>query len=162
MVSKGGGMTRQNIIDAQGYLTMRKNECTRRILDIHSLMRNHSQSEIIQFMKEYLREKEKSLKEMVLTDKSNHRVDEIVAAMFRLHMAIRILEDRYSVYGISEKNIKSNEKEVAGIVKFKQGTEKSGKLHRRDSGSDSLSRIREDQNDDGKDQSSGDETRCIA
>lgn len=110
-------MTEQIIIDAREFLTTQRDGEFKRILDLDSLRRNHSNAEIIEFLKAYLKEKEKSLKNMILIDKTHHKVDEIVASMFRIHMALRTLEDGNTIY--------LEGKEVKKVVKFKRGAEKS-------------------------------------
>jgi hypothetical protein len=146
-------MTKQ-IIDAKDFLTTYRDGQFKRIVDLDSLRMNHSNGEIIDFLKSYLREKEKSLRNMILIDKTHPKIDELVVAMFRLHMAINTLEDGNSVY--------FNEKEVRRVVKLKQGARKSGELYRRDRSGDRMSRFREDEDHDGEDQHPGDETRSVA
>jgi hypothetical protein len=147
-------MTKQVMIDVKDFLTTYRDGQFKRIVDLDSLRMNHSNGEIIDFLKSYLREKEKSLRNMILIDKTHPKIDEIVVAMFRLHMAINTLEDRNSVY--------FNEKEVRRVVKLKRGTGKSGELYRRNRSGDSMSRFREDKDNDGKDQHPGDKTRSVA
>ena len=156
MVHGGCGMTHQTISDAQMYLTVQRGDQFKTIVDIESLKRKHSDKEIIEFLKEYLREKEKALRNMILIDKTHRKVDELAAAMFRLTMAIKILENGDSIY------LNHNGKEVKKIVRFKRGTEKSSKLSKRNSCNNSSTRIRENKNHDGKDRDTGDETRSIA
>jgi hypothetical protein len=110
-------MTNQTMIDAQDYLTIKNNDQIKRIVDIDTLRMNHSTIEIITFLKGYLKEKEKSLKNVILIDKTHCKVDEIVTVMFRLHMSIKTLEDGNCIY--------LERKEVRKVVKFKQGTAES-------------------------------------
>ena len=147
-------MTKQTMIEAKDYLTIRKDSQSRRIVNLDSLRENHSNIEIVDFLKSYLGEKERSLKNMILVDKTHPKVDELVVAMFRLHMAIRTLEDGNSAY--------CNRKEVRRVVKFKRGAAKGGELHRGNRSGDSLPRFREDEDHDGEDQHTGDQTRSIA
>ena len=149
-------MTHQTIMDAQMYLTIQRGDQFKRIVDIESLRRKHSDEEIIDFLKEYLREKGKSLRSMILIDKTHRKVDEIVASIFRLTMAIKTLEDGDSIY------LNHKGREVKKIVRFKQGTEKSSKFHRGNRCSHSSTRVRENKNHDGEDRDTGDETRSIA
>ena len=149
-------MTHQTISDAQMYLTIQRGDQFKTIVDIESLRRKHSDEEIIEFLKGYLREKEKALRNMILIDKTHRKVDELAAAMFRLTMAIKILENGDNIY------LNHNGKEVKKIVRFKRGTEKSSKLHRGNCSSHSSTRIRENKNHDGEDRDTGDETRSIA
>jgi len=149
-------MTHQTIMDAQMYLTIQRRDQFKTIVDIESLRKKHSDEEIIDFLKGYLREKEKALRNMILIDKTHRKIDELAAAMFRLTMAIKIMEDGDSIY-LNQKG-----KEVKKIVRFKRGTEKSSKLYRGNRSSYRSSRVRENSNHDGKDRDTGDKARCIA
>ena len=129
-------MTKESLIEAQEYLTMEKEEGFKRIVNITDLLKNHKQNEVINFLKEYLRDKEKALRNLILIDKTQSRVDQYVAAIFRIHMAIKTLEEG---------------KEVAKLERFKQGAKESSQFHKRNSGSNRSSRKRQDQNHDGAD-----------
>lgn len=136
-------MTEQMLIEAKEFLATQKDGQIKRIVDLDSLRINHSNKEIIEFLKAYLNEKEKSLRNMILIDRTHHKVDEIAASMFRIHMAIRTLENGNSIY--------LERKEVEKVVKFKRGAEKSCELHRRYSCSDRVPRFGKDKDHDGKD-----------
>jgi hypothetical protein len=116
-------MTNETLAEAQDYLTVEKDDGYKRIVDIHHLLQSHNINEVIEFLKDYLRGKERALKSMILIDKTHHKVDQYVAAMFRMTMAIKTLEGE----------------EVAIIERSKQGANESGKLHNRHSSSDSSS-----------------------
>ncbi len=133
-------MTKQSIIEAQEYLRVKTEYGCKRIIDVRALFKSHNDSEVIKFLKDYLREKEKTLKNMILIDKSHPKVDRIVAAMFRISMAIKSLE------------------EGEGVIKLersKQGAEESGRFHKRYSGGHSGTRLRENPGHDGKDRKPG-------
>jgi len=136
-------MTKESIIEAREYLSVKTSYGFRRILDVRSLFEGYNDVEVIKFLKNHLREKEKALKNMILVDKSHPRVDHIVAAMFRINMAIRTIEE--SQY----------RKEVTEIEGSQQGTEESGRFHKRDSGGHSGSGKRQDSRHDGKDRKPG-------
>jgi len=133
-------MTKQSIIEAQDYLRVKTEYGCRRIIDVRSLFKSHNTREVIRFLKDYLREKEKALKNMILIDKTHPKVDQIVAAMFRISMAIHTLE---------------NTEEVIVLERSQQRTEESGRLHQRDSGGHSGSGQRQDARHDGKDRKPG-------
>ena len=57
-------MNKKSMRAAQKYLTCYKNDIRKRIVDIRRLSRDHTTQEIIAFLKDYLREKEKGLKNM--------------------------------------------------------------------------------------------------
>ncbi|MDD2297024.1 MAG: hypothetical protein PHX79_04325 [Sphaerochaetaceae bacterium] len=133
-------MTRQSIIEAQEYLRVKAEYGCKGIIDVRALFKSHNDSEVIKFLKDYLREKEKTLKSMILIDKTHPKVDQIVAAMFRISMAIKSLE------------------EGEGVIKLErsqQGTEESGRVHKRYSGGHSGPGIGQDACHDGKDRKPG-------
>jgi len=124
----------QLIQDAQQYLTFHSNGNTRMIVDLNHLWMNHSIPEVIDFLKHYLHEKQKSLRNMILIDKTHRKVDELVSQMFRLHMAIRILD----------------RKEVNLVERSQQGATKSCKIPARNKRRHSDTGKRQNKNDDGK------------
>jgi len=77
---------------------------------------------------------------MILIDKSHPKVDQIVAAMFRISMAIKSLEEGEG---------------VIILERSQQGTEESSRFHKRDSGGHSGAGIGENPGHDGKDRKSG-------
>ena len=93
-------MTEEIIFEAQDYLTIENDGMKKRIIDLDSLMKRHSMEEIITFLKDYLGEKNRALKNLILIDKTQRRVDETVIAMFRMHMAIKLLEEGKEVKNI--------------------------------------------------------------
>jgi len=117
-------MSDEAISAAQDYLTIEKDEVRKRIVDIEELHKRHSQKEIVDFLKDYLHRKEKVLKNLILIDKTQHRVDETVVSMFRISMAIKTRED----------NLKeiSDRREVKSFEQLEQGTEESGGILKRD------------------------------
>lgn len=91
-------MKKSIINQAQSYLTMAtKDNGKRRILDIEKLFQNHPTEEVTDFLKTYIKEKQIALRDFILTDKTNPEVDETVALMFRVTMAIKTIEDAKEV-----------------------------------------------------------------
>ena len=140
-------MTKESIIEAQDYLRVKTEYGCKRLLDVHSLLKDRNISEVISFMKGYLREKERTLRNMILIDKTHPKVDQIVASMFRISMAIKSLEEG---------------KEVILLERSQQGAEKSRQFHKRDSGGHSGSRIGKDILHDGKNRTAGQTAQCAA
>jgi len=85
-------MTTEIITEAQDYLTVIYGDRRRRILNIMVLLENHPTEAVIRFMKSLLREKEKMLRKYILRDKTDPRLDDLVAVMFRIYMCIQVLE----------------------------------------------------------------------
>ena len=123
------------ISEAQDYLTIRRDEDYKRIVDIRHLIQKHGEKEVTDFLKDYLREKEKALRNMILIDKTHRKVDYLAGAMLRIMMAIKVLEG----------------KEVNIIERSEQGTEESRVIQKRNSGCNKRGRIWKNQNHDGED-----------
>ena len=86
-------MTKEIIATAQDYLTIKENGKNRKIVDIDQLLRSHPSKEVINLLKTILKEKQIALRDYVLADKTKKEIDETVAFMFRITMAIKVLED---------------------------------------------------------------------
>lgn len=124
------------ISEAQDYLTVKRDDDYKRIVDIRHLIQKHGEKAVTDFLKDYLKEKEKALRNMILIDKTHRKVDYLAGAILRIMMAIKVLEGE-------EVNLieKSNE----------QGTIESCKIQKRNSGRNFRSRFRENKNNDGED-----------
>ena len=85
-------MTTEAITAAQDYLTVIYGDRRRRILNIRVLLENHPTDAVIRFLRSLLREKEKVLRNYILTNKTDPRLDDLVAVMFRIYMCIQVLE----------------------------------------------------------------------
>ena len=86
-------MTTEAITAAQDYLTVINGNYTRRILNLQQLLESHPAEAVIGFLKSLLREKEKLLRKYILRDKSNPKIDELVATMWRIYMCVHVLEE---------------------------------------------------------------------
>ena len=153
MVYEGGRMNErimdnhQDIREAQEYLTIKKDGEIELIVGIDYLSENHSRQEIVRFLKDYLHEKEKLLKELILGDKSSIQIDQTVAVMFRIHMAITVIEKRM---------------EVNDVVRFKHRAKKGRHVRKWNRRSHSCAGIRKDKNNDGTDWNVGHRARRAA
>ena len=85
-------MTKDIIKDAQDYLTISNGRGKKRIMVIDTLLKKHPSEEVISLLKTYLKEKEGELKDFILTDKTKPEIDQTVGVMFRVTMAIKIIE----------------------------------------------------------------------
>ena len=118
-------MTTEIITEAQDYLTVIYGDRRRRILNIMVLLENHPTEAVIRFMKSLLREKEKMLRKYILRDKTDPRLDDLVAVMFRIYMCIEVLE---------------KESEVNRSHELEQGATEGGELSGGNGGSHCSSR----------------------
>jgi hypothetical protein len=139
-------MTNETLAEAQDYLTIERDDGYKRIVDIQHLLQSHSIKEVIKFLKDYLQGKERALRSMILIDKTHRKVDQYVAAMFRMTMAIKTLEGEEAII----------------LERSKQGAKKSSKLHNRNSGSDHGTRSGKDRSDDAAHRIAGNETQRAA
>jgi len=135
------------ISEAQDYLTVEKDEGYRRIVDIINLLQSHSTNEVILFLKDYLNGKEEALRNLILIDKTHRRIDQYVSAMFRITMAIKTLEEG---------------EEVKIIEISKQGAEKSGRIHKRNSGGNHGTRSGKNRSHDAENRSARNPATCAA
>ena len=91
-------MTRETIQTAQDYLTIgTKDNGKRKIIDLDQLLRRHSCSDVIDLLKTMIKEKQQTLRDLILTDKTKPEIDEVVAILFRITMAIKTIEGEKEV-----------------------------------------------------------------
>jgi hypothetical protein len=85
-------MSRETILEAQGFLTIYHENHMRKIVDVETLLKKHSTWRVKEFLYQMFKERQRFLMDLISTDKSNHKLDETIARMFRLNMAIKIIE----------------------------------------------------------------------
>jgi len=133
-------MTTEVITAAQDYLTVAHGDRRRRILDISTLLENHPTETVVRFMKSLLREKEKLLRKYILRDKTDPRLDDLVAVMFRIYMSIEVLE---------------KESEVIANHGLEQGAAEGGKLSHGNGSCDRCTGLGKNPDHDGADWKAG-------
>ena len=85
-------MTSDAIHIVQSYLTVRQNGTSKRIMDVEILLKRHGHGQVLSLLLDLIKEKQKKLVYLMQGDRSIHEIDEVVAQMFRLHMAIKVIE----------------------------------------------------------------------
>ena len=86
-------MTTESIQKVQALLTVDRNgDGKKKIIDVEVLLKRHKTESVISLLEGLLKEKQKGLIALILTDESRFEIDETVGTMFRLHLAIRRLE----------------------------------------------------------------------
>jgi hypothetical protein len=85
-------MTSDAIHIVQSYLTVRQNGTSKKIIDVETLLRRHGHGQVLSLLLDLQKEKEKKLVRLMEGDRSKREIDETVAQMFRLHMAIKVIE----------------------------------------------------------------------
>jgi hypothetical protein len=125
--------------EAQEYLTVSANGCTKSIFHLETLVSRHGPVKVYWILKRLLTEKRARLQALLDVDKGQQEVDWIVAEMFRIHMAISLL------------------KEVIPSEQTQPGTGRSSEFQRRHSSSGGVSRLRENENHDRENRQAGNE-----
>jgi len=91
-------MNSEMIQAAQDYLTVATEENgKRRIIDIDHLLKRHPSQEVANLLKTMIKEKQQTLRDLILTDKTKPEIDEVVAILFRITMAIKTIEGEKEV-----------------------------------------------------------------
>jgi hypothetical protein len=85
-------MTFETIQQAQAYLTVRQNGTSKKIVDVETLLKRHRHGQVLSLLMDLQKDKEKKLVRLMEGDRSKREIDETVAQMFRLHMAIKVIE----------------------------------------------------------------------
>lgn len=88
-------MTRSMIEKAQNCLMINGNGQGRKIIDLENLLHKHNTEMVLQLLNRMATEYEDRLKQLVITDKTSPEIDETIARMFRVHMAIKAIEHDY-------------------------------------------------------------------
>ncbi len=90
-------MTTDAIQTVQSCLTVRKNGNTRKILDVEALFKRHGNGQVLTLLLDLQKEKQKELVNLMRGDRSIYIIDETVAQLFRLHMAVKVLQREMEV-----------------------------------------------------------------
>jgi len=85
-------MTIETIQQAQEYLTVRQNGTIKKIIDVETLLKRHGHGQVLSLLLDLIKEKQKRLVHLMQGDRSKREIDETVAQMFRLHMAIKVIK----------------------------------------------------------------------
>ena len=85
-------MTNHTIETVQDYLTMISENRVMRIVDVRPLMERHPLKAVLSVLEEMARQKETILEELLREDKTSSLVNETIAMVFRLNMAIETIQ----------------------------------------------------------------------
>ena len=85
-------MTTITIQEAQEYLTVRRRRKKKRIIDVAGLLRAHPPDKVLDFLYSYQKEQEKTLQHLIARDKTRAQINDLVSTMFRVTMAIHVIE----------------------------------------------------------------------
>jgi hypothetical protein len=85
-------MTVDKINEIQNYLTIDYGDYKKTILDMNLILRRHAPEAVVTFLYQLVKEKEKALRNLIITDKTSPKVNDTVAFMLRVYLVIKILE----------------------------------------------------------------------
>ena len=86
-------MTKRVINDVQDYLTICGEDRVYRIVDVQILLKRHCPDAVIGFLNLLRDDYKKELKQIIQTNKTDPRINELVAKNFRIRMAINTIKN---------------------------------------------------------------------
>jgi hypothetical protein len=97
MVFKEGGMTKKVINHVQDYLTVVGEDKVYQIVNVELLLRRHPPEAVIAFLNQLRSEYQKQLGQLIKNNKTDSRINELVAKNFRIKMAINTIKNAKEV-----------------------------------------------------------------
>ncbi len=85
-------MTNHTIDDVQDYLTFISDNRVKTIMDVRSLIEKHPSNKIVSLLENLAKRKEEILMELIEEDKTSSIINETIATVFRLNMAIETIQ----------------------------------------------------------------------
>jgi len=86
-------MTKRVINHVQEYLTVVGDGKVYQIVNVELLLRRHSPESVIAFLKELQSDYKKELSKLIKTNRTDLRINELVAKNFRIKMAINTIKN---------------------------------------------------------------------
>ena len=86
-------MTKRVINHVQEFLTVIGNGKVYQIVNVELLLRKHSPDAVIAFLKELQGDFKKELSKLIKTNRTDSRINELVAKNFRIKMAINTIRN---------------------------------------------------------------------
>jgi hypothetical protein len=88
-------MNKSNIKTIQDFLTIDKGDDTQKyqIINIQLLLYRHPPAAVIRFLTDLHQEYSKKLRRVIREDKTSAKLDELIAAKFRVKMAINAIRN---------------------------------------------------------------------
>jgi hypothetical protein len=93
MVFKEGSMTKRIINHVQEYLTVVGDGKVYQIVNVELLLRRHPPDAVIAFLKELQSDYKKELSKLIKIDRTDSRINELVAKSFRIKMGINTIKN---------------------------------------------------------------------
>jgi len=85
-------MTNHTLDDVQDYLTFISDNRVKTIMDVRSLIEKHPSNKIVSLLENLAKRKEEILLELIEEDKTSSIINETIATVFRLNMAIETIQ----------------------------------------------------------------------
>ena len=86
-------MTKRVINNVQEYLTVVGEDRVYQIVNIELLLKRHPPEAVICFLRELQKDNKKQLKQIIKDNKTDPKINEIVAKNFRIKMAINTIRN---------------------------------------------------------------------
>ena len=86
-------MTKKMINTVQDYLTVVDENKVYQIVNVQLLLKRHPPEAVISFLRELQRDYKKDLRRVIANNKTDPRINEIVAKNFRIKMAINTIRN---------------------------------------------------------------------
>ena len=86
-------MTKRIINHVQEYLTVVGDGKVYQIVNVELLLRRHPPEAVIAFLKELQSDYKKELSQLIKTDRTDSRINDLVAKSFRIKMAINTIRN---------------------------------------------------------------------
>ena len=90
-------MTKKIISNVQDYLTMLSEDRCYQIVNVELLLRRHPPEAVIAFLEQLRSDYKKELSQLVKSDKTDIRIDELLAKNWRIKMAINTIKNAKEV-----------------------------------------------------------------
>ena len=90
-------MTKRVINDVQDYLTVVGEDKVYQIVNVELLLRRHPPEAVIAFLEQLRSEYQKELGQLIKNNKTDARINELVAKNFRIKMAINTIKNAKEV-----------------------------------------------------------------
>ncbi len=90
-------MTKKIISNVQDYLTVLSEDRVYQIVNVELLLRRHPPEAVIAFLEQLRSDYKKELSQLVKSDKTDVRIDELLAKNWRIKMAINTIKNAKEV-----------------------------------------------------------------
>ena len=90
-------MTKRTINAAQEYLTITGEDRISQIVNIELLLKRHPPEYVLAFLRELQSDYRKELRRLIAKDKTDPRINDLVAKRFRIRMAINVIKNGMEV-----------------------------------------------------------------